>query len=90
MNVLAGVLIGWFNDVWIARLVAPLAWGLLWCGYKSILGEAQEHAAKMIARGVEAPQGGHVLAFYKIEYLTATTTAFLFSVAAGGVKALFS
>ena len=31
MNVLAGLIIGWLNNDWLARLAIPFAWAGLWC-----------------------------------------------------------
>lgn len=90
MNVVAGILIGWFNDPWLARLLLPFAWGVTWCGYKWVVSGHLDFEEKMKARPGPARGGSHKAAYYKIEYLTASTTSFVFSVLAGAAKALFT
>ena len=37
MNLIAGIIIGIANDSWIARIVIPFIWGLIFCVYTMIL-----------------------------------------------------
>ena len=88
MNVIAGILIGIFNDSWLARILIPLAWGLVFYLYRVLRVGSQPVIVSRNtgdARGV-ATRGQ----FFKVEYLTAVTTALLFSLLAGIVKAIFT
>jgi len=87
MNVIAGLLIGWFNDFWIARILVPFIWGGTWCLYQSIKGADRDYVNGMEMAKRDPPTGSsHRVAFYKIEYLTATSTCLVFSVLAGVVS----
>ncbi len=91
-NVLAGVLIGFVNDTWPARILIPFGWGVIFCIYTSITRRDKIDAfvAQGEMRGQKAKGGmSHAQAFYFIEYATATTTSLIFSVVAGAIKALF-
>ena len=90
MNVIAGILIGWFNDLWLARLLLPFAWGVLWCGYKWTVSGHAEFEEKMKGRPAPPRAGSHKAAYYRIEYFTASITAFVLSIACGAIKTLFT
>ena len=47
MNVIAGILIGWFNDIWLARLLVPFGWGVVWCTYKFIMAAHVSYGEEM-------------------------------------------
>ena len=84
MNLIAGLLIGWFNDFWIARILIPFGWGVIWCLYQFNLGADRDYVNGMEMARRDPPAGSsHRVAFYKIEYLTATSTSLIFSVLAG-------
>lgn len=84
MNVIAGLLIGWFNDSWSARILIPFAWGIAWCVYKYIKGDDRNIEAGMVMACTEPPPGStHRMAFYN---LTATSTSLIFSALAGVIK----
>ena len=91
-NVIAGILIGIANDTWLARLIAPFMWGVVFCFYTSIVRRDKRDAfisnAKM--RDKKAKWGiSHVQAFYFVEYMTASFTSLFFSIISGFIKELF-
>ena len=87
MNAIAGVLIGYFNESWPARIIVPFIWGIAWCATKWILNlhkdvvVNKEHSRKW---GMSWTQ-----AYYFIEYSTAAATSLIFSVITGLVKSFF-
>ncbi len=88
MNALAGIVIGWFNDAWSLRLVAPFVWGLVWClrGWVT----SAHRTFRLNERSAGQRWGlSDASAFYVIEYGTAVITSMFFSVAVGGLRALF-
>lgn len=91
-NVLAGILIGIANDNWFARIIAPFIWGAVFCVYVSIVRRVQRDAfiadAEMHNRELRGGMSP-LLAFYFIEYMTASSTALLFSILSGFIKGLF-
>ncbi len=92
MNVIAGILIGVFNDSWLARLAVPFLWGIVFCVYVLLRERARYEgaAAKREIGGEKARWGlSHTGAFYLVEYATGTATSLVFSVIAGLVKGLF-
>jgi len=88
VNVLAGILIGWVNDAWAARLLAPFVWALVWCGRAWTLSLDDKYVAACAADHLEPPRFGLTdrNAFYVIEYLTAATNSLVFSVLAGAIR----
>ena len=88
MNAIAGIIIGWFTDAWSIRLVAPFAWGILWCIRAWI--KSAHLMFKLNERSAGQRWGlNDASAFYVIEYGTAVMTSMFFSVVVGGLKALF-
>lgn len=92
MNVIAGILIGVFNDTWLSRLVVPFIWGVVFCIYVSIVHRERRDAfianAEMHDR--KARWGmSHMQAFYFTEYMTATFTSLALSVISGLIKGFF-
>lgn len=84
MNVLAGILIGWFIGGWSVRVLSVLSWGLAWCGYRWAVSAHHDHTAVMRASGRHARFGiSHGTAYFIIEYATAVTTAGLLAVLTG-------
>jgi hypothetical protein len=86
MNVLAGLMIGWLNDEWLARLTIPFAWAALWCLQKWLV---QAHRRFEAERHGQVARLGmsHRLAFYVIEFNTAAVTSLVFSVIVGAIRA---
>jgi len=41
-NVIAGILIGVFNETWLARLILPFVWGLVYCVSHRLSAENKE------------------------------------------------
>jgi len=92
MNVIAGILIGIANDTWLARLIIPFAWGIVFCIYTSIARRDKQNAfiTKFQKVDRKAKWGmSHVQAFYFVEYMTASFTSLLFSIISGFLKGLF-
>ncbi|KKS46606.1 hypothetical protein A2567_00795 [Candidatus Azambacteria bacterium RIFOXYD1_FULL_42_11] len=90
MNVIAGILIGIINNSWLAIIVAPLLWGIVWCVlqfiYKNKLNNYLDRAKEK-----NLPlkwKMSHTQSFYFIEYLTSSTTALIFSVLVKLIKDL--
>lgn len=77
MNVIAGILIGWFNETWVARIIACFGWGIAWCLYYSISGKAKNRMVSITT-----------FQSYVVEYLTATTTSLIFSLLIGSIKVI--
>lgn len=91
-NVIAGILMGIASDTWLARLIAPFIWGIIFCIYTSIVRRNKRDAfiadAKMHDR--KAKWGmSPMQAFYFVEYMTATFTSLVFSIISGFIKGLF-
>jgi len=87
-NVIAGILIGIANDEWLMRIVIPFIWGFIFCFTASITWHDRKsdyiEQAKMLNRPLKFGMSP-LLAFYFIEYFTASSTALVFSVIAGFV-----
>jgi len=91
-NVIAGILIGVANDTWLARLIVPFGWGIVFCIYTLIVRREKRDAfvAKAETLDRKAKLGmSHAQAFYFVEYMTASFTSLLFSVILGFIKGLF-
>ena len=89
MNVIAGILIGIANDTWLARLIIPFVWGIVFCVYTSIARKNKRDAfiAKAEMRNRKANWGlSPMQAFYVIEYNTASFTSLSFSIILGFIK----
>ena len=84
-NVIAGILIGIINDLWVARIIIPFLWGIAWCLYQWVLGGEKITNRNIVRWNLSGSQ-----AFYLIEYLTATTTALAFSLFSGIIAKAFS
>lgn len=92
MNVIAGIVMGIANNAWIGRLAAPFLWGLVYCVYVSVRSPERREAfiANARERGRALRWGmSPTLAFYFVEYCTATATSLTFSVISGLIKGLF-
>ena len=75
MNVCAGILIGVVNNTWLAWIIAPFIWGIVFCIYTSITRRQKEEIFIENAKnsGRKAMLGmSHKWAFYFMEYMTAT------------------
>lgn len=85
MNVIAGILIGIVNNSWLAIIVAPLLWGIVWCIIQSIYkNRFNNYLVRAKERNIPLKwKMSHIQSFYVIEYLTSSTTALIFAV---GVK----
>ena len=89
MNVIAGLMIGFVNEVWFTRLLAPFLWGVVFCVYTWIIRQDRFNTFLTNAekRGRESKWGmSHKAAFYFIEYLTALTTSMAFSLVGGLIR----
>ena len=92
MNVIAGILIGVANDTWMARLVGPFIWGVVFCVSTSILGRDKRNAYVEHVEQLSHPLKwgmSPVQSFYIVEYMTAFSTSLLFSILTGFIKDLF-
>jgi hypothetical protein len=78
MSVIAGIFIGWFNDDWLVRFLAPVAWGIAW-GLRLAILRAPPAATPRFGL-----QGEH--AHRLVEIGSAATTALAFSLLAGGAR----
>jgi len=78
MNVIAGILIGWFNETWIARILACFLWGICWCIYYTLSGKVKDRIVSLT-----------LWQLYLVEYLTATTTSLPFALVVGLIKIIF-
>lgn len=85
MSVVAGIILGVVNENWLARIIAPFGWGMIWCVYQWILKDKlQAYVRNAGERGVKPKWGmSYTQAFYFIEYLTAAFTSLLFSITSG-------
>jgi hypothetical protein len=91
-NVVAGIFIGIANDSWLARLFIPFIWGIIFCVCSFIFNkEEQEKIIEKTKLINKKRKFGltNVQAFYFVEYMTATSTAFIFSVISGLIIGLF-
>ena len=103
-NAVAGLLIGVVNDLWIARITAPLVWGFTWCVYlwlqsdhsgirkkKVIIRERWSGDNQAWKHGFRGYLRTHpVLGFYFVEYFTALWTSLVFSVIGGIIRIIAS
>jgi len=91
-NVIAGILIGVANDTWLARLIVPFVWGIVFCIDTSIFRREKRDAfvakAEVLDRKTKLGMS-HAQAFYFVEYWTASFTSLLFSVISGFIKGMF-
>jgi len=91
-NIIAGILIGVANDTWLARLIVPFVWGIVFCIDTSIFRREKRDAfvakAEVLDRKTKLGMS-HAQAFYFVEYWTASFTSLLFSVISGFIRGLF-
>jgi len=91
-NAIAGIMIGIANSSWIARLVIPFGWAIVFCVSVSIFERKRRDAYVVNHGGLEnkAKWGmSQIQAFYFVEYMTASSTSLIFSVLSGGIKSIF-
>lgn len=91
-NVIAGIMIGIVNDVWVARLLAPFVWGIVFCIHTSIVRREELNAFVAWAYMSEKKNKwgmNHKQAFYFVENMTAVSTSLPLSIISGFVKGLF-
>ena len=91
-NVIAGILIGIANDTWLARLIIPFIWGIVFFFYASFFGRARKDSfvAHQESLGRKAKWGmSPNQAFYFVGYMTASFTSLIFSLISGAIKSLF-
>ena len=91
-NVIAGILIGIANDTWLARIIIPFAWGIVFCIYTSIARRDKRDTFLTKSQSLDRKTKwgmSHVQAFYFVEYMTASFTSLLFSIISGLIKGLF-
>jgi len=91
MNVIVGIIIGISNEAWLARLLVPVVWGIIWCVYLWIKGDKFSEFITRAENINQPPKWGmsHAQAFYFIEYSTAFFTSLFFSLLFGFFKDLF-
>ena len=90
-NLIAGILIGIANETWLARLIVPFLWGIVFCIYTSIARRDKRDAfiTKAASLDRKAKWGmSQVQAFYFVEYMTASFTSLCFSIISGLIKGL--
>lgn len=88
-NAIAGIIIGVLAYSWLGRLGIPFVWGISWCFLVSIVGREERDFFIKHKKGQKAKWDmSPVWAFYYIEYMTASTTALLFSIITGLIKDL--
>ena len=91
MNVIAGILIGWFSDTWTQRLIIPFVWGavfVLWRVGSALVGVGTAQAEVVQMRDGLARIGNStrpILSFCRIEYTPGALTALLFAVISGAL-----
>ena len=90
ISALVGVLIGLLAQLWIARLIVPVVWGLAFCGFRWVLARDRETP---ILPDVEKNGKPRLtlppwLRFYLLQFLRAASTSFAFSVVAGFISDL--
>ncbi len=90
INVIAGILIGVFNDSWWVRILISFAWGIIFCIYVSIA-QSRRRDAFVAQKGEQKAKGGMspLQAFYFIEYATSVSTALPIALLSGWIKGLF-
>ena len=89
MNVIAGIMMGIANDTWLARIIAPFIWGFAFYGYTMVFRKQRHDYYVTANEGKELRWGWKPgLAFFWIEYWTATTTSLVFSLLAGLVYSI--
>lgn len=89
MNVIGGILIGIGNDTWLARIIASFIWGIVFCIYTISFRKARfiNYVSTHTAEGNKwGWKPG--LAFFWIEYWTATVTSLVFSLLSGLIYGL--
>ena len=88
-NTIAGILIGIVSDAWLARLIAPIIWGVVFCIYTSLvrLDARDAFIAKAEMHNKTAKWGfSHIQVFYFVEYMTAVSISLIFSIVSGFIK----
>jgi hypothetical protein len=90
ISAVVGVLIGLLAQLWVARLIVPVAWGAAFCGFRWILARGRESP---ILPDVEKSGKPRLilppwLRFYLLQFLRAVSTSFAFSVMAGFISDL--
>jgi len=86
MNVIAGILIGIANKSWLARILVPFVWGFIFYFYVIFFKGSyyDRYLEKNKDRRLKWGMKPRV-SFFFIEYMTALTTSFIFSIASGFV-----
>ncbi|MFH1192667.1 MAG: hypothetical protein V1655_04305 [bacterium] len=91
-SIISGLLIGFVNNSWTERIGASFIWGVVIMVYTAIVEQNKRDIFIINAEkhNKKAKFGiSHKQAFYFIEYMTASSTALVFSILAGVIKILF-
>jgi hypothetical protein len=89
-NVIAGILIGAFNQTWLSRLLIPFFWGIIFCLSKIIFDKEDMQQYISYRKDEKAKWNmSPKQAYFFIEYMTSLTTALLFSIVSGFLKDIF-
>lgn len=90
VNIIAGILIGVFTGSWQVRILASLAWGIIFCLYVTIAESGRRHAFLAKFEGRRGKWGMSPLqSFYFIEYGTSVLMALPIALLSGWIKGLF-
>ena len=90
-NVIAGALIGAINDGWLPRFLIPFGWAFVYLFYVSLKDPDRRTAHLQHAEKTDcSPRFGlsPMMAFYVIEYGTASVTSLIFSIIFGALRDL--
>lgn len=87
MNLIAGAIIGWVNDDWLVRIVAPFAWGLAAATRPLLL---SRHRSDPIQEWEERRGGRSIPLYFFATFVYATSRALIGSVAVGAARSVFT
>ncbi len=87
MNVLAGILLGFFNSYWINILIMSFIWGVIYYFYRVSKGKQRDFLAWHSAN--HADKKYPRLKFFFIEFMTAVSTSLAIGTAIHWGKSFF-
>ncbi|MDF2660537.1 MAG: hypothetical protein K0Q94_3328 [Paenibacillus sp.] len=91
IHIVAGILVGYFNDIWQMVLVASVLWGIVFCAFmlKSYKERKERYLARLKSLDKEKEFGlSPKIAYYIREFIMAVGMAFMIGTITLTVKSM--
>lgn len=90
-NLIAGMLIGIVNDLWLAVALSSVGWSVVFCIYITLSQTERKKVtiASFAEKGQRLILGSPTITFYAVELITAFVTSIVVGSIVYGIKRLF-